>query len=313
MIIIMKDNLNFYYNLNISTIDEEEGITHFLLNNNHYYFVPLNRNPKELDDILKVSQELKNHGLLVHDLIANKMGNIITNIYNTNYILMHINGDIYDEITLPDILKLNKTFILNKTKSNLYRNNWSKLWSDKVDYFEYQISELGKDKEIILESFSYYIGLAENAISYVNSIPLRFKFTDQDKICLSHRRLNFPNYKLNYLNPLSFIFDLEVRDLAEYLKSAFFQNEDALNYLKLILKTTHFTPYSLSMLYARLLYPTYYFDIYEKIMNKQTSEENLLPIIEKNHEYELFLKNSYYEISKYAPLERIEWLLKKEL
>ena len=67
------------------------------------------------------------------------------------------------------------------------------------------------------------------------------------------------------------------------------------------------------MLYARLLYPTYYFDIYEKIMNKSLDEEALIKIIEKNEAYETFLKESYLELTKYAPLERIEWLLKKEL
>ena len=64
---------------------------------------------------------------------------------------------------------------------------------------------------------------------------------------------------------------------------------------------------------ARMIYPTYYFDIYEKIMNKSLEEEALIPIIEKNSSYEIFLKDSFLEISKYAPLERIEWLLQKEL
>ena len=309
----MKENLNYYYNLNLSDIDENEGIIHFIFNKEHFYFVPLNRDIKELDDILKVTNELRTKGLLVHDLILNKMGSYITNISNTNYLLMRIKGDIYEEFTISDILKFNQVFVLNSPKSKLYRNNWASLWSAKVDYFEYQISELGKDKEIILDSFSYYIGLAENAISYVNNIPLKFSITPQDKICLSHRRLSFPNYKLNYLNPLSFIFDLEVRDIAEYLKSAFFADIDALSILKSLLRITKFTPYSLSMLYARLLYPTYYFDIYEKIMNKSLDEEALIKIIEKNEAYETFLKESYLELTKYAPLERIEWLLKKEL
>ena len=67
------------------------------------------------------------------------------------------------------------------------------------------------------------------------------------------------------------------------------------------------------MLYARLLYPSYYFDIYEHIMNDNESEDKLMPIIEKCDKYELFLKQAYYEITKYVNLDKIDWLIKKEL
>ena len=48
-------------------------------------------------------------------------------------------------------------------------------------------------------------------------------------------------------------------------------------------------------------------------MNLEADEEELIPIIEKSNKYEEFLKLSFLEISKYAPIERVEWLLKKEL
>ncbi len=62
------------------------------------------------------------------------------------------------------------------------------------------------------------------------------------------------------------------------------------------------------MLFARLLFPSYYFDIYEKVVNKDVSSEKLLKIINKANEYEIFLKKAYVLISTYAPLENIEWL-----
>ncbi len=309
----MKESLNYYYNLNISEVLKYNEIYYFKLNNQEYYFVPLKRQEKELTDILAVSEELKSRHIFVHALIPNIFNTVITNVYNTNYCLLMPYGDTKEEITLPALISFNKSLVLNSLKSNLYRLSWANLWSQKIDYFEYQISELGKDKELILNSFSYYIGLGENAISYVNNATLKYKPTPSDKICLSHRRIGFPNYKLNYLNPLSFIFDLEVRDLAEFLKSAFFANEDTLSYLKEALKSNTYSIYSLSLLYGRLLYPTYYFDLYERIMNNEESEELLLPILEKAPKYELFLKEAYLEISKYAPIDRIEWLLKKEL
>jgi len=306
----MKDSINFYYNLNIAEVESFTNYYRFKINNVYFFFVPLKRNTTEINDILTISKELKLHGINVHDIIYNKYGHIITNIYNNNYILLKPIGNIYEEYNLEDIMKLNSYLTLVPSKNKLYRNSWAKLWSDKLDYFEYQIHELGKDKKIILSSFSYYLGLGENAISYVNSTTSKYTPSIYDKVTLAHRRISYPNYKLNYYNPLSFIMDLEVRDIASFLKSAFIAGEDSLNYLKIALKLNHFSIYSLQMLYARLIYPTYYFDIYESIMNKNSDEESLIPIIDKAGDYENFLKEAYYEIARYAPIERIEWILK---
>lgn len=308
----MKDIINYYYNFNIESVEDWDTIFCFDYKNESFYFVPFKRTERELIDLVEISKELKARNIECHDLILNKFGKIITNVYNTNYVLLKPIGNIKQEYDIKDMIKLNNTLILTPNKSNLYRNSWAKLWSDKIDYFEYQIHELGKDKEIILDSFSYYIGLGENAISYVNNISNKYKKTPLDRICLSHRRINYPNYKLNYLNPLSFIFDLEIRDIAEYIKSAFFKEADALSYLKETLKITKFSTYSLELLYARLLYPSYYFDIYEAIMNNLENEEKLIPIIEKADEYEEFLRNAYIEINKYTPIEGIDWILNKK-
>ena len=57
---------------------------------------------------------------------------------------------------------------------------------------------------------------------------------------------------------------MEVRDIAEYLKAIFFTNSDIIpiEELETYLKTTKLPIYSYQMLYASLLYPSYYFDIY---------------------------------------------------
>ena len=188
------------------------------------------------------------------------------------------------------------------------------MWSKKIDYFEYQIRELGKGKEGILNSFSYYVGLAENAIAYVNQTKRTYNREPIDIISLSHRRIFMPNIKLNYFNPLSFIFDLEVRDVAEYIKSLFFYGEGAYDELELFLKLRTLSIYGYQMLYARLLYPSYYFDLYEKIMIEKCTQEELIKIISKKDEYEMFLQQVYHLISKYVRIDGIGWIInKKEL
>lgn len=305
----MKDTISFYYNIDIDTLEEKDGKYHFKYQNRDFFFVFFNRNLEELEDLLDCISEMQKKGIDIHGILINKDNSILTKINEYNYILFSVNNcsETYD---IFDIIDMNNKLTLNNYNSKLYRNNWENLWMQKVDYFEYQIRELGLDKQVIKNSFSYYIGLAENAISYVHNVKL--KYPSQGTIVLSHRRIFYPNYKLNYLNPLSFIFDLEVRDIAEYLKAMFFSEDDeseVLEELKSFLKIKRLTIYEYNMFYARLLYPSYYFDIYEEVMNKERSEEDLLKIISKNKNFEEFLKKAYLEITKYAILEKVEWII----
>ncbi len=306
----MKETIHFFYNIEVDDIEEKDGKYHFYYHNRDYFFVYYNRLPEELEDILKCCKSMKDVGIDCHDIILNKDRQVLTKVGDFNYILFAVSNS-QEKYDIVDISEMNKKLILGNQNSKLYRNNWGALWSAKIDYFEYQIREIGKEKYTILESFSYYVGLAENAISYVNKINENYQKSYYDKVVLAHRRIFYPNIKLNYLNPLSFIFDLEVRDIAEYLKALFFSESDltAIEELALYLRVNHLSLYSLQMLYARLLYPSYYFDIYEQIMNNEKEETSLLPILNKVNEYEQFLKQAYIEMTKYAPIEKIDWII----
>lgn len=306
----MKETINHYYNLNIDMVDEEEGRYHFLLNRMDYYFIFYNRDINELDDIVNCSRFVKEKGLDCHNIILNIFGGVLTKVADYNYILFCVSNkdEVYD---IVDMIEMKNKLVLTDEYSKLYRNNWGELWSKKVDYFEYQIRELGINRFLVLDTFSYYIGLAENAISYVNKTTMMYQRSIYDKLVLSHRRVFYPNTKLNYFNPLSFVFDLEVRDVAEYIKAMFFSEteEDVFLELETYLKINKLTNYSYQMLYARLLYPSYYFDLYDEVMNNDKDQSVIMKVIDKVDEYELFLKKAYLEISKYANIEKIDWII----
>lgn len=305
----MKDTLEYYYGLDINDLEELDGKYHFKIDNQDYFFVFYNRGIEELDDIINVSLEMRKKGINTHNILINRDNSYLTKVGEYSYILFSV-YNLGEEYDIFDIVKISEKLILNNSKSNLYRNNWGKLWSEKIDYFEYQVRELSLDKNVIKNSFSYYIGLAENAISYVNNTTFMYG-KEPSRIVLSHRRVFYPNLKLNYLNPLSFIFDLEVRDIAEYLKAMFFKEdiEYCMSELESYLKIRHLSLYEYQMLYARLLYPTYYFDIYDNVINKDENEESLVNVIKRCDEYEEFLKKAYLEITKYARTEKVDWLI----
>lgn len=306
----MKETLEYYYNLDIDNLEELDGKYHFKIENQDFFFVFYNRGLEELEDIIGVCNEMFLKGINVHEVIRNRDNSFLTKVNEYNYILFKVNN-LSEEYDIFDMVNISNKLVLNNNKSSLYRNNWGSLWSDKIDFFEYQVRELGVEKNVVKSSFSYYVGLSENAISYVNNAVLKYGGVSSGRIVLSHRRVFFPNYRLNYMNPLSFVFDLEVRDVAEYLKSMFFKKdiEYCLDELKSYLSIRKLNIYEYHMFYARLLYPSYYFDVYDSVMNKNVNEEELVKIVKRSNDYEKFLKITYLEISKYVRLDKIDWII----
>lgn len=311
----MEQFLKYFYDIYIDNLYKKDNKYYFYKDNSLFCIVKNYRLPEELKDILEICYEMQSR-FPVSQIVFNKFGQISSDYDNNNYILLKINTSMSSDITINDIIKINNSLFLNKDKKELYRNNWAKLWESKVDYFEYQIKELGRNKKIILNSFSYYIGLAENAISIANICELYNKDNMNEKVVLSHRRINYPCMEYEFYNPLDYIFDIQVRDVSEYLKSMFFYTDrnHTIKELKNYLLSTRLSNYEANMLYARLLYPTYYFDIYEKVIEDLKEESELLDIINKVDEYELFLKEAYFELSRMHKIEQINWIInKKEL
>ena len=68
----------------------------------------------------------------------------------------------------------------------------------------------------------------------------------------------------------------------------------------------------LLLLFARMLYPSYYYDCYEKINNGE-NDEILDVYINKIEDYELLLYNIYNKIKAKTNIPRIDWIIKKDL
>ena len=312
----MKEHLQKNYNLNEKIeILEQNSYCSFLFNDKKYYFVPYFRSDEELNDLIAMNEELLIKGIPTSRFILNKNNQYISIYQNQKYILLESDLTISKEYNVLDMVSFAEKLVISNKKNVLYRNRWSELWASKIDYFEYQVAQLGKNKPVILNTFSYYVGLAENAITYINNTLKKYQISIYEKITLQRKRIIFPNIQLNYFNPLNYIIDIEVRDIASYFKSLFFNSYDDLWIeVNAYLKRKKLSVFGYQLLYARLLYPSYYFDIYEKVMEDQLDEEALIPIINKSVSYELFLNKMYFEISKYAPIEAIDWIInKKEL
>ena len=304
----MKNNIMYYYNIRIDNITQNNNNYYFTINNDNYCFTIYTRDIKESNEIYKLNKYMLSSNILVHEIIPNKDNYVVTIINNIPYILYKIYINKNKKLTINELTYLsNYTYQVDKI---LTRNNWNILWSNKIDYFEYQINKMGKKYPILVDTFEYFTGLAENAISYVKYTTLETQIETSDNPVISHRKIN--NTTQSLYNPLNIILDHKSRDIAEYIKLSFLnKNTNIYQELDSYFSNNYYSEYGLRLLYARIIYPSFYFDMYEQIIQGLRKESDLLNIVTLLDDYELYLKEMYYYLKKYHNIPEIDWITKK--
>lgn len=289
----MNNILNYYYQIIIND-DKIDNNGLFVYNNHLFSLYKLKRNINEVNALFYLNELMLAHNININKIVKNTFNQIIT-VYNEySYVLIEVN---YEYLDKANIKFINSFY--DKKLDILKRNNWGELWSIKIDYIEYQLMHINNSYPIINESINYYIGLAENAISYFNMLDLK-----DVSLYIEHRRFN----KNTIFNPMELVIDYKVRDIAEYIKECFFCKKMTIieiqNYLyKLDLDNIDYV-----LLYVRLLFPSYYFDLYEEIVNNNKNEKELNSIIELSKEYEKLLYNIFLIIEKRINIIGINWI-----
>lgn len=302
----MKNIINYFYNLNITKLTNKDNIYSFYDNDELYHFYIYNNNIKNIDLTKDIDDSLKKD-TLIHEIIINKDNSIITYYNNIPYILCKINININKPITLGEINYLSSKVII--TNSKITYHSWQDLWSIKMDYLEKVINENGKKYPIIVDSFNYFVGMAENAISYYNN--LSNKEVDNNSLVISHRIININATVYAIYDPVNIIIDHKARDIAEYIKYSFFNdNTNIFKELNVYFKYNYYTKDDVVMLLARVLYPSFYFNMYEDIMINSKEEKIITNITSKLDKYELYLARVFKYFNNFYNLPVPEWLNK---
>lgn len=302
----MKNIINYFYNLNITELTNKDNIYSFYDNDELYHFYIYNNNIKNIDLTKDIDDSLKKD-TLIHEIIINKDNSIITYYNNIPYILCKINININKPITLGEINYLSSKVI--STNSKITYHSWQDLWSIKMDYLEKVINENGKKYPIIVDSFNYFVGMAENAISYYNN--LSNEEVDNNSLVISHRIININDTVYAIYDPVNIIIDHKARDIAEYIKYSFFSdNTNIFKELNVYFKYNYYTKDDVVMLLARVLYPSFYFNMYEDIMINSKEEKIITNITSKLDKYELYLARVFKYFNNFYNLPVPEWLNK---
>lgn len=297
----MKNTIQFYYNIYPENIVKiKDDVYSFYVDYDKYFFVKVNRPLKDIEEIYEIVSSDKNY----HTFIPNKFSSILTEDNKNYYVLLKMSGPENIDIDITDVIRNMRTYV--KKNSILNRTNWGELWENKVDYLEYQVSELSTTHKIVRSSFSYYIGLAENAITYFNMLnPI-----DTNTV-LAHKRLKYPLTTKDLYNPLDLVLDYKARDIASYLKAKFFNEYNPIKEVQILANKNLLTSLEYNLLFCRLLYPSYYFDKLESIFEQNQDEEILLKYINKTDEYEKFLNEVFQIFKNKSSMIKIDWLIKK--
>lgn len=292
----MKNSIMYNYNFsNISLLKCKSGYK-FKYNNNLYLFQKV----MNVDEALEIF-ELVRDSKIYYSFVFNKDKSIFTYVGSYVFVLLKTNDNKISDIN--KFILLNDVPIVDSTKFKLNRSNWGVLWENKQDYFEYQMKHLKGKYMLVDRTFDYFTGLCENAISYFNNNILN-KANLEKKLFICHDRITTESF----FNPLYLVIDYRARDISEYLKFLFFSGKshdfDVLNFLSNI----KFDRDDWILVFCRMLYPSYYFDVYEQVVNGIYKQDELDHIVSLVENYELFLKEIYVYLKNNYDIPSVDWL-----
>ena len=306
----MKNILGYYYGLHPEEISYKDNKYFFEYRDRKYVFEPFERPLGDIECLYKINKQMIERNILVHEIIPNNENNVITYVNNVGYILMEIYINKDARINLPEVCYINNNSIGVECNKTLNRYDWVNLWEIKNDFLEAQINEIGKKYPNLCNYANYYIGLSENAILYVKEAS---KLDDVALISICHKRIDSKDNLFELYNPLRYIYDYRVRDISEYIKSAFFNDEDVYGIVKEYFLNNYISYKEALLFYGRLLYPSYFFFFFDNIVKNELNENLIDGLVSKSEAYEKFLTNIHLYLSKlynrYIP--SIDWLIKR--
>ena len=298
----MNNFIEYFYGIKVQNVICNDKYYSFIYNG-YVYRLYVYENDVDVSFLYDINKRLINDTLM-SQIILNSDNEVVSSYNGFSYILIKVFVNINKSISLEEISFISNSF----SKENL-NINWGTLWSNKIDYLEDLINENGKKYPIIVDSFNYFVGMCENAIAYFNSITLDNNY----KYVVCHKKIKFDDMVDSLYNPLNLTFDYKVRDVAEYIKNSFFNNNyNIFNELISYLNKEQLSLMEVKLLISRLMYPSFYFEMYEDILIDNKEEKIILAVVSKLDEYEQYLDKIISFLGRYYQVDEIMWLKYKD-
>ena len=234
---------------------------------------------KEINRLIITNRLQSNY----YNIIKTKKNDLTIKYDNKEYVLLEIRNCNY----ITKNIKL--------TNNILNRSNWYYLWIKKNDHIISIREEIIKNNPKVEGIIDYYIGMAENAIEY---LKVNMEIGAYKNVYFSAKRYCDIN------NPINIVLDCRERLFVEKIKKQIFELNKIpqIEYIVNIIKKNEL---NVHRVYARLLYPTFFFDVIERnnLVDNQIHE-----ITKKTQIYELLLRRLYLKLIKNYKIKNIDWI-----
>ncbi|ALC92690.1 spore coat protein CotS [Bacillus sp. FJAT-18017] len=307
--------------------------------NGNYYFVadPGPKDEEEIEELQKLAAHLAAYGdTKVPALLPTQSGTLLAQWENKRFCLLtcQLSERKANQRLGRRLAKFHERgrFVPFQVRKSSRIGNWKQLWEARMDQMEKVWSEKifqpsdEQFEKIFIESFPYYLGLAENAVQYLVDTEIDDDPLDSDSGTVCHERFSEYTWGKRYIikNPMDWVFDHRSRDLAEWARGRYFHNSrtcgpEITAFLANYQEVAPLSPFSWRLLVARLLFPVHYLETIEtyysasRESDRRASEERLTAIIRKSDDYEQFLAGFFAlaHPSVASKLPRPEWLMAK--
>ena len=266
-----------YYNFSSFYFAEEKNV--FIVGANHYYIYYFDSLKKAIDCI-----NLSFSSPFSFRPIYNKFHRYVTGHDSLFFVLFLVKKY---EFNISDLF--HPILVLN----NIHLD-WQKNWLKKSDYIVSFYASIKGQYSLIDESINYYLGLLDFCVYLLNDYR---GYNDYGFI--QHTRFVLDDY----FNPTSFKIDIKERDFANYLKYLFFSGSyNDVDISKMIFLGKDI--FNFDLLFIRLLFPDYYFDVFDDILLKKKKISALCAIISRQDAYLKYIKKIRDEIEKVYPIKK---------
>ena len=289
----MKEFIKYFYNIKIDDYTIKDGEYYLKSGQKYYNFTNLYEDPI---DLYKKYVLLKRNGMCCHDILFNRNREIVSIYDNKKYILLKEYINIKNAITMKDLY--NSTVITEYNK----KIDIKQKWEFKNDYYESILGKIYINSLKLALNFDYYLGLSELAVNLLSYVNL-----DNITLYAQHKRLRYDEQLINYYNPINVIIDSKIRDISFYIKSIFFEKNITIGEVESIIDSMRLNDDEAILFLSRMIYPDYYFDICDAIINENLNSDKLNVYIKKNIQYEIFLKNIYQYLYEKYNIPNVEW------
>ncbi len=332
---VVKKTIYDEYGIKVTEFEKVGRYDSFRLHQTQFVIVPVSHiEEEELFELYQLSQfMIDKREPYVASFVLTKKNHLFFEENQVRYVVMKCSAYTEGRSTQPgrDLARFHakaRIYPYQVTKTQRI-GQWKVLWEKRLDQLEMfwrgkvQTQPLTQFEKMFVESFPYYLGLAENAIQYLVDTELDEEPLPNDSGTICHQRFHSTTWNPVFMikSPVDWVFDHASRDLAEYMRHLYFEKQEQLKlegfrFLEEYDRTSPLSPFSWRLIYSRLLFPIHYFECVEEYYLspedvKPLFEEELNRILNNSAQYEAFLRAYSSMLSmktKRIMLPNIEWL-----